>query len=319
MVAGLMGAIAMSRSAVPLVPMAASIVFARVFMGDRQARRKPAVMYWTGLIAVAVVGMAVVNWAHPGGLEKSVARLPIAESRLVMILRHPWWLALPGGALLATEVGLTALGQLVAPPLRRYRRIPVRAASYVGAVLLLGLAVASWWVPYPILESLNGARPVAFWTYVKDGTVACLTAFRFGRPDNLTSITFWGGFGWLETLLPWRMISMLAGASGVALAALLWWIGRTGSGRALFWVGCALAGYALSVATYAASARIMFGDLHGRYLLGIYLSGLVIAWSVVARAAQSGRTKAVVLLSVASLGCLIVHTYALIFIVSRYF
>jgi hypothetical protein len=60
--------------------------------------------------------------------------------------------------------------------------------------------------------------------------------------------------------------------------------------------------------------------VHGRYLLGLYLSALVIAWSAAPRLAQSDRIpRARLLTAAAGSGCLVLHVYAMVFLLARYF
>ena len=204
----------------------------------------------------------------------------------------------------------------------RGRCLPaVRWVALGLAAALLLLFAASLWLPYPALDPLDPLQPPPARDYVRQAVLACGTLLRFGRPDHLTSITFWGGFGWLDTLLPNPLISLLAASSGVALVLLLVWIGRTGSGRVLVWLGFAAGGFVLSAAVYALSiVRATPADLHGRYLLGLYISFLVIAWSALARMEQSGFIRRPdLLIGGTGLACLAVHTYSVVFILARYF
>jgi hypothetical protein len=87
------------------------------------------------------------------------------------------------------------------------------------------------------------------------------------------------------------------------------------------WLGFAAGGFVLSAAVYALSiVRATPADLHGRYLLGLYVSLLVIAWSALARMDQSGWIRRPdLLIGAAGIACLTVHAYCLTFILSRYF
>jgi hypothetical protein len=143
---------------------------------------------------------------------------------------------------------------------------------------------------------------------------------RFGTPDVLTSVTFWGGFGWLEKLLPGGIVAALSGASGLALAALFAWVGRRRSGRALVWLSGAAAGYGVSAAAYAFTSRLIFTDVHGRYLLGLYLAALVVAWSVVARwCDEGGRGRTAIVTGCIAVSVLALHAWTLRFLLGRYF
>src|SRR5205823_12919191 len=102
----------------------------------------------------------------------------------------------------------------------------------------------------------------------------------------LTSVTFFAGFGWLDMVPPVHLVSVLAGASGMMLVLLLLWVARACSTRTLMWLGCAAVGFVASAAAYALSIiRAVPSDLHGRYLIGLYLCTLVVCWTGAGRAA----------------------------------
>jgi len=185
---------------------------------------------------------------------------------------------------------------------------------------LVAWTLTAPWREHPRSIPLQGIKAATLVQSIKDGAPPILTWMRFGRPDVLASVTFWGGFGWLEKLLPEGIVSVLAGASGLAFAGLLAWIGRRRSGRALVWVACATAGYALSAAAYAFASRLSFGDVHGRYLIGLYLFALVVAWSVVARWSGERRIgQSGLVTCVAAASVLALHAWTLTYLLGRYF
>src|SRR4029078_8390333 len=72
----------------------------------------------------------------------------------------------------------------------------------------------------------------------------------------------------------------------LALLALLAWIAAERSGTTLAMFAWIVLGFFLSIAAYALGVvRMGIFDLHGRYLLGAYLTVLVVAWSGAARLA----------------------------------
>src|SRR5262249_62415354 len=107
----------------------------------------------------------------------------------------------------------------------------------------------------PEVKPLDARNPVTLTEYVQAAAPALVAWPRFGRPDVLTSVTFWGGFGWLEKPLPDGIVSALAGASGLAGAGLLGWAGWRRAGRALFWVAGGAGGYGLSAGAGAGTGR----------------------------------------------------------------
>jgi hypothetical protein len=317
--AALAGAIAFSRSALPVAPFVASLLAARIVLGDRLGRRQSAVVHWIGFGVALALGLALTDDRYLQGLGSGGADVTASAATIAFVLRHAWLLLVPCAIALGLEILVTRVRGGSAAD-----RGPSVSAAYLATILAIVLFVAlaaSIWIEYPMLHPFDpNNRPPAL-DYVRRVVLACLTFLRFGRPDNLTSISFFGGFGWLETLAPEWLVSVLAGASGVALVLLLAWIARTGSGRALVWLLCAVAGFALSAAAYGLTIiKAMPADLHGRYLLGLYLCVLVIAWSAAARIANDSSPRRLAwiaaIIGASSLG---VHVFCLTFILKRYF
>jgi hypothetical protein len=311
--------LALSRSALPLGGLAAGIVLARLLLGDRDGRWQHSVMYWALLTVTAIVGLSLANLAYPEGPERAIIRYDIAHGRLAWLLHNPWWLAVPAAALAGIEIALSKIARRLSAP-SPARNSVVSVAAYMAAIALAVWVVVSPWLVHPVVIPLMSIRLTSLDETVRDIMPALLAWPRFGRPDVLTSVTFWGGFGWLEKLLPTGIVSVLAGASGLALAGLLAWVGSRRSGRALVWIACAAAGYVVSAIAYAFSARLIFVEVHGRYLLGLYLAALVIAWSVVARWSDDGGIgRSRVATSVAAACALALHAWTLTYLLGRYF
>jgi len=316
--AGLAGAIAFSRSAMPIAPFVAAVLAARIVLGDRRARRRAAVVHWIGFAVALAGGLALVNDGYFRGLASDGSGVTTAAASIAFVLEHAWLLIVPCALALGLELLVTRLrGDGSAA------RVST-SAKWLATVLAMALfaaLAASIWIEYPVLLNFDPSHRPPASDYVRRVLLACLTFLRFGRPDNLTSISFFGGFGWLETLAPEWLVSLLAGASGLALVLLLAWIARAGSARALVWVGFAAAGFALSSAAYGLTIiKTMPADLHGRYLLGLYLCVLVICWSGVARVTdRRSVTSRAVALGTAMACVVAVNAYCLAFILARYF
>jgi hypothetical protein len=268
-----------------------------------------------------VGGLAMADRTYVGGLESGGATIASSTSWLALILRHPWWLAVPGAAALGAELVIDGLRRRFTIGRNETPRRAIRWVAAGAAAALFLVFSASIWLPYPTLDPTDALHPPPARDYVQQAVMACMTLLRFGRPDNLTSVTFWGGFGWLETLVPSLLISLLAASSGVALVLLLVWVARTASGRTLVWLACAATGLGLSVATYALSVlRALPADIHGRYLLGLYIALLVIAWSALSRMDKSGWIRRPgLVVAIGGMACLALHAYCLTFILARYF
>jgi hypothetical protein len=159
--------------------------------------------------------------------------------------------------------------------------------------------------------------------YVRQTILACGTFLRFGRPDWLTSITFFTGFGWLDTIPAIHFVSVLAAASGIMLVLLLAWVSHTASTRTLIWLGFGATGFLASAGAYALSiVRAAPSGLHGRYLIGLYLCALVVCWTGLGRATDSAsslRYRNMIVAATVIAGVVVVNVYSLRLLLLRYF
>jgi hypothetical protein len=315
-----MAAALTSRSSLPLAPFVAAWLIGRLVVGHRVNPWRSAVIYWVGATAFLGAGVWLANQDYlrtVSGVARQTLPWPIAPVLLAVVAR-PWLLIAAGLAAAGLEYRLSST-------LRRMsgssgRALILRAATATGLLVLVMLA-GSAVLHYPTLPAIETASPPRPAVYVRSVMAAGATMFRVAHPDLLTSVSFWGGFGWLDTLLPPAFVSALACASGLAFAALMFVLARAGSVRALTRVGLAILGYAASLAAYALSVIVITpADLHGRYLIGLYLCMLAIAWSSVelfVEGAPAQRADAV------RIGCgaafVAVHVFSLGVILKRYF
>lgn len=319
--AGWTASLLISRAAAPLAPFILFLLGGRLLLGDRQGRLGASLVFWLGLGVPVSVGMYLAPTAYIDTLLiGATTALPAVSSAFVTVLwKHPW-LVVPATVMLALlEHALSRLRLRI-----RWHLHPVflQIGAAVAAVSTLLLFAGALFFRYPTLGVIEvGTRPDPG-QYVADVLRAGLTLFRFGQPDRLTSHTFWGGFGWLETSPPEMLVTALAASSGLALVALLLWIARTGAGRAAVWLALVLLGYAASLAAYALTvATVTPADLHGRYLVGLYICLLLVCWSSLARivesrAAVGGAPWIPLLCTALAAG---VHGVSLVAIVGRYF
>jgi len=143
-----------------------------------------------------------------------------------------------------------------------------------------------------------------------------LSSLRLRNPDLLLSTSFWGGFGWIDAVLPtWLVIALgLVMAAGLVLTGLS--IARRRDARHAIWIAILAAGGVMSLAAYAISNYFLNRNLHGRYLLGLYVAALATAWTVPLQGADRAapRLRLAVVAAV-----VLVHAYALPFVLLRYF
>jgi hypothetical protein len=264
---------------------------------------------------IFAAGVGAVVWGSPhrrGTLlilgASMVAAMAISRSAIPML---PF-----AASVIAAGMSGNALGRLLdrAPSV-------VAAGGWSLVAILIILFAGSLVVRYPPLAPITPRLPPPAWTYVTHAVFACATFLRFGVPDHLTSMTFWGGFGWLDALPPPLMAQFLASAGGLTLIALAVWIAKTRAARSFAVLLCVMAGFVLSAGAYAYSlVCLAMADLHGRYLLGLYLCALVIAWSGAARAAAALPMRwRVALIAAAVAGCVAAQAYGVSVILRRYF
>jgi len=314
-------AIAISRSALPLTPFVASVLIGRILTGGGAGgSRRSAMLFWTGIAMPICCGVWLLQSEYFARITLGGA---FEKLTLAAAVENSLWLRRS----VAFLVGLAGLAGYVAErvAVRLRRRLETRpprwtATPYVAgllAALTAGTMAASLVWTAPVLDMIDPAHPPAPVPYVRAAVSAGLTFFRPASPDFLTSVAFWQGFGWLDTIPSVALASLLASASGVAFVCLLLWVVRTRATRVLVWIYCTILGYAATFAAYAFSViRLTPADLHGRYLLGLYLCMLLIVWSGVARL---NRRVFNALPPALGVGCVVIHAYCLAAILQRYF
>src|SRR5262249_32063511 len=167
---------------------------------------------------------------------------------------------------------------------------------------------------FPVLENVpvRDAEPLG--SYLWHVTRSVLTVTRLRNEDFLVIQSFWTGFGWLDVAVPHAVSVGLS----VLTAGLLGWLFytsvRDGAVRRLCWLVILLTGALVSLELYAAMILRHSPDFHGRYVLGLYLTVVAIAWSVWL---LGGRMRA----RMAPLfgGLAFLHGVSLLCILTRYF
>lgn len=307
-------AILLSRSALPLAPLLVSCGLARLAI----RRRNPAatvIGFWLGLSLPCAIALALL----PGPLRNLVEQAlglhagsqgQVAVGALPVIL---------GGA----TVG-AAVVELRWKASDGQRTGADRFFSWVGwtaATLVLLTMAGSMFMAYPIAPPPDAAHVAAPLRYVGGMLLAGLTMFRLGHPDFMTSTSFWGGFGWLDTVLPASAVTALAAGSGLALSATFAWIAcarrwRSGAIFCLLMLGL-ISAFALSAFSVI---RTTPAALHGRYLLGVYIGLLTLCWHFLPRTSTAMRPRArAIVLATCGLAAVTVHAWAAVTILQRYF
>jgi hypothetical protein len=217
---------------------------------------------------------------------------------------------------------------------RQLLRIIARVAGLAAVAMVVASMIGTFSQDLPHATVL---RP-AVSDYVADVVRTVGTTFRFRDPDPYLSMSFWVGFGWLDTMPAPAFVVALTTAVGLALAALLWKLGMERDARRLLLLAVYAVACCVSLMLYAASVHSLNRVLVGRYLIGLYLVMLVISWSGLLLFVSSAGLKSSAtaisspesrrrtsLLSETPLAaglltlCGVVHSYCLSFIVMRYF
>ena len=285
-------AIVLSRSAMPLAPLIAAFAVARLLFGPAPCRIRGSLSFWAGLIMPVSIALSLSDDAYRAtNVKLGGGMLPAALLTPVETLtRSPWLLMLAVPLLAGLESSLCRLrvsaGHAVRATVRNLTRWAAIAAASAVAILMIG----SIFFRYPALATIGPLNQPQAMDYARDVLWAGLTILRFAGPDYRSSVTFWGGFGWLETLPSDSLISLLTGATGLALVGLLIQIARTSDTRRTFFLAAAVAGFSGTLVAYSlslsqvASAMSQWKvesviDFAGRYVFGLYLSMVVMCWS----------------------------------------
>jgi hypothetical protein len=322
---GLALAIASTRSALPMLVLASIVAGNRLMLGSRDKGFLPAAIFWSGMCA----GTIALKWFHTEqyaqGIMSDLARIAPRTSAVVSFaMPHPLLVAVAGVAAIALLEWVGVM--LHRGRAGRVRPVVARAigpACLVGMVIVAGNLTASLFLPLPHLTSAAGASSITVTTYVLQAVAIAATPFRVTHPDFLMSTTFWGAFGWVDTILPDVVLALLSLSSAFATVVMLRQLSITKDVRRFCWLTALVLAFFATLAVYAAAVFWSAPDLHGRYLIGPYLVFVVTAWSP-ALCVEDGGTVSTTTASdwMARAAWLVLgvgHASALVTILARYF
>jgi hypothetical protein len=292
--AGTAVALATSRNAIPLLPFVAAAAVARTFTRPPGSARR-IVRFWAGC-ATAAAGLPLAFSSYV--TAQTVAPTPFGLWAGVI------GIAVACGAACVLDIWRTNRRPPPRPALSRW--------MFIGPWLLAASAIGSLVFSFPQLRSvvLDDRPPMP--RYVVDTLLSAMTMTRLRHHDRLLSASFWGGFGWLERMLPEWWITVFVSATAVAAGILLHRLCRDldePRTKALAIVFC---GGVLSLALYAAGTLTYSPDLHGRYLVGLYLGALALVWSPVLHQRSAWWTTGALTLMTVSYGavfCFLITGY----------
>jgi hypothetical protein len=311
----------LSRSAIPLAPLLVSCAAARAVLGPRRTSVPAAVVFWVGLTLPSAIALSLIPQQLHDLARTASTGLPAGLRAIWVFADHPRALIVIGAAASAAELWFHRNKNDVEHADPRLATRVTRLLAYAAAVLLGVSMVASAFVKYPLAPMVDPLHSPPTRRYVFEMLLAGMTMFRMSRPDFLTSQSFWSGFGWLDTPLPdWTVIA-LAASTGTALVVMLVWIARSGAYRTGVYVCLSLAGLVGAfVASAFAVVRSTYFDLHGRYLLGIYLCLIAVSWHCLPRLTEKAKSQwRVGILGACGVAVITIHGIAFVTILRRYF
>ncbi len=340
-------ALASGRSAWPLAGLWGAALLGRALFVPSPADRRvssavrTAAAFWVGVALGLIPLVALADGRFFAQIVETTSRrlagpLPAPQGALAHAATLP----------VVALVGACGLEAIVASLRARARlgegvwaaRVATAVAS-LGAVALVVVTLASLAVRFPTLEPFGEANPPALEHYIRDVLLVATTSWRVATPDHLLVTTFWTGFGWLDTIPPRAMVSGLVLATEASLLVSLVHLARSRAARQVGYLVVLVAGGLASLGAYAAASHALLRNLHGRYLIGLYVSGLALAWSPLLLSGDTGLASKQRLRDRGSdriatgasgraeplrvplvlIACALLHTYCLVFILRRYF
>ncbi len=147
--------------------------------------------------------------------------------------------------------------------------------------------------------------------------MSALTWPRLRHHDFLLSTSFWGAFGWLDRLLPEWAITVCVTVSSMTAIALLVSASRRRDAVLMKSLAVVALGSVASFLAYVVVTLKTSPDVHGRYLLGLYLCVLVVisTVSISDDPPASGGWRNAMHVGIPILG----HALTFAFVISRYF
>jgi hypothetical protein len=323
-------ALGSGRNALPYLAVIGALGMGRVILGSRDGEAgrddlRRSLWFWGGLAVGMTVYPCMVTPEFRDGLWTPDARAVSSRFRdLAESLRRSPWLPMvvvPIG--FGVERITAALRRVIGVPGTRVlktARLLGRAAA--GAIVMS--LIGSLFVLYPVLWNAEVIRAESPWIYVAKVMHVAITGFRLTNHDYWLSTSFWAGFGWLDAVPGTAFVSVLVAfaAAGAVVTSLR--ITEDGRIRRAIWLAILAFGWAVALVAYAVSTYYFHRNLHGRYLVGLYIATLGLCWSAAAwlpRREMPERLRAlaiprerVILILIAG-----VHAYALRFILLRYY
>ncbi len=138
-----------------------------------------------------------------------------------------------------------------------------------GAITLLTLYVSLAW-PMDGLHNIEKV-PLSPGVYIWDAVKTFVATNTLGAPEFYLAETFWSGFGWLEAMWSPVVTKLLQVVLLTGLIAVFFHSSREMTVSEVLRRGAVVLLVLITVATLALGAHQSRNNLHGRYLIGIYI------------------------------------------------
>jgi hypothetical protein len=317
--------ISTSIAAIALAPLALIAVIGRCVLRRDQTDETPRslAIFWGGLAVGLLLAYLLMGDLLAQGYRRydadgrgTFSGLLALVNRVVQIAAAHPWVAL---VLVAAGAGIDR----ICAGVRRHATTQ-RGGLLIGRTAGVALAIAgvvvglgSFVLPMPHLYTLEAQVPASMWAYVRQAMEALVTSTRLRNFDHLTFASLWGGFGWVDAMLPpiWLALIAVALTVGVVTSAIRLW--QSSFRTTATWFALLLVGGALSACTYAAAAFLMHRNLHGRYLLPLAIPIATIVMSELGLACAEARRP--VWRWMAVVGVAALHGASFLVVASRYF
>ncbi len=312
-----------ARNSLPMMPLVGTLLLVRVLTAPRTDRSgAESLIFWAGFGLGAGTSAPILTDSHWVVIHEGLvglAHLTPPLSDLRDAVTEPWFPIIIAACGWVAEVLLRRPLAFLAGVLRTPLTFATRIIPMGVALLIVGSLLGSLYWDYPVLESIMGDRPLPLRDYLEQVATTVLTLFRLAGHGLLLTQSFWVGFGWLDTFPPAAFIAFLVALTGLSLTALLIQIAQRHEVRRFLILCCCLAGAAVTLAGYALAAYSMGLNIHGRYLIGWFLTVVTLCWTWPAlwreRTTASGERRVALLLACS----IFAHVFSLSIILRRYF
>ena len=314
-----------SIAAIALAPLALIAIICRCKLRRDPADEGPLALaiFWRGLAVGLVTAYALMGDLLAQGYQRYDADGRESFARLLSLVNqgvefgaaHPW----VGLVAVAAGAGIDRL----CAGLRAHawsQRAGVVFGRVVVAVFATGavtVSVGSLVMAMPHLATLEVQPPASMLAYVRNAMEALVTATRLQGFDHLTFASLWGGFGWVDAMLPPALLTLLAGVLALGMVASAIRLQRSSAGTPATWFSALLLGGALAAGADGAAAMLMDRNLPGRFLLPLAIPMITIVMAELGMACAHARLSAWRWAAVVVLAAL--HGASLLVVAARYF